>query len=473
MAGNNTNVYATSQPNQFSIADTVVKQDQLNLQRQEQRRREQMFEQQKKEKEQLKKEKLRERILKVPKGYDTGSTSLNELQSRIIMQAVNRKGEIYEKLLLDKNIPDSERIKLELESQNLDMIPENLKLATNNFTKLIGDYQKGVQEDSFFRNMDFEKMAMNGFENYIGTIDENGFPLVGFKDIDDDGKIDLMPWNNLKDGIGVWDFLPKLNYDKMIGEMTKGLGTVKTKDRNGYDIITEKGIPLDLAKVSAKSMMYDPDGGLTNFAKSRLTELGYNYNNASSDVIKEIERDVTERILNSKDRESLRERDTTSEQGALNRAQRERHYQDNKNKETTGIGEAVEPTEGTWKSFYNTIPDGVKSVPISNSKTKFNSLKSKDKTYSNVTIDNYSYDKNGEILISGSYPEKQTVVGEDGFTNTTSVENKRVRMKGNKEIESRLAKMEGVTIEELRQRANFTQQNMSNDLPDIDGLPNL
>lgn len=485
MAGNHSNAYASTQPNRFSIADTIVQQEQLGIQHKEQKRREQEFEEQRKEKQLQRDEKLRERILKVPQNYDTGSGSLNELQGRIIMQAVNRKGEIYN-LLRTGNLKDEDRVRLEIENANLDNLPSNLKVATQNFTKLIGDYKKGVDEGSFFRNTSFESKVLNGFDNYLGTVDENGFPLIGFKDIDGDGQIDMMSWDNLKDGIGVWEFQPKLNYDKMISDMSKGLGTVKTKDREGYDIITKKGIPLDIAQVSAKSMMYGPEGNLTDFAKSRLTELGHNYRTADENIIKSIERDVTERILNSKDSEDLRERDTTSEQGALNRAQRERLFKAGKEeKEKVSIGESVEPTKATWGNHYKTIAKDARSVPVTG-KVTLEAISVKDKgdfkTYSNVTLNDFTYNKDGNMIISGSYPIGKTTKSLDPDNimpddKTSITENKKMKTVVSKETESRIAKMLNSTTEELKQRANYTKQNMSNELPELDtklnDLPDL
>lgn len=483
MAGNHTNVYAPSQASGFSLSDTIGQQERLNLARKDQQMREQQLEEHRRDKQLARDEKLRERLLKSVEAYDTGSGSLNELQGRIVMKAINRKGEIYNKLR-SGNISDSERIKLEMENLNLDNLGTNLKVATQNFTKMNQDYMEGVKNGSLFRNLDFEKKVLNGFENYLGGIDDNGFPMIGFKDLDGDGKIDLMPWDNLKDSIGVWEFQPKLDYDEMISKMSKGLGTVKTKDREGYDIITEKGIPLDVAKTSAQSLMYDSDGALTNFAKSRLTELGYDYKNPSEDVLKGIERDVSERIFNSKDRESFRERDSTAEQGDKNRAQRERHHQDSKTTETTGIGEAVTPTENTWGSHYNEIAKDVKSVPV-DGKVKLDAISRKiekeitkknsegkdvktktteDKTYSNVTVNNYTYNKEGNMIISGTYPEgkiTKTLGDWESNEKVSSTENKKINITVSKETESRIAKMLNTTTEELKQRANFTKQNMS------------
>ncbi len=477
MAGNHTSVYAPSQASGFSLADTIGQQERLNLARKDQQMREQQLEEHRRDKQIARDEQLRERLLKSIENYDTGSGSLNELQGRIVMQAMNRKGEIYNKLR-SGNISDSERIKLEMENLNLDKLGTNLKVATQNFTKMNQDYMEGVKNGTLFRNLDFEKKVLNGFENYLGGIDENGFPMIGFKDLDGDGKIDLMPWDNLKDSIGVWEFQPKLDYDEMISKMSKGLGTVKTKDREGYDIITEKGIPLDVAKTSAQSLMYDSDGALTNFAKSRLTELGYDYKNPSEDALKGIERDVSERIFNSKDRESLRERDSTAEQGDKNRAQRERHHQDSKIKETTGLGEAVTPTENTWGNHYSKIADGAKSVPV-DGKVKLEAIDlktgDKTKTLSNVTIDNYTYSDDGRMMVTGSYSEGKAASSSfiDGVEiKNTSTENKKMKTIVSKETESRIAKMLNTTTEELKQRANFTKQNMStNELPDFNDLP--
>lgn len=463
MAGNHTSVYAPSQASGFNIAETIGQQERLSLARKDQQMREQQLEEHRRDKQLARDEKLRERLMKTIQNYDTGSASLNELQGRMIMQAVNRKGEIYNQLRKG-NLSDSERIKLEMENMNLDNLPSNLKVATQNFTKMNQDYMEGVKSGSLFRNLDFEKKVLNGFENYLGGIDENGFPLVGFKDIDGDGKMDLMPWDNLKDGIGVWEFQPKMDYDKMITEMSKGLGTVKTKDREGYDIITEKGIPLDVAQSSAQSMMYDSNGYLTNFAKSRLTELGYDHRNPKEETLKGIERDVAERILNSKDRESLRERDTTSEQGALNRSQRERHHQDNKTKETKintisyvdNISGATYPFKDTDTFSFN--------KPFDLNDTKLGKLH-KNGYLSSITIEDDKITLHGEEVKSQSKRTIDTGKGEEtisennwgpiSITSKTSVQNILGDILGTNSYEESIKK-----IKEIKNN-NSPNQNMS------------
>src|SRR5690606_5287680 len=107
---------------------------------------------------------------------------------------------------------DDERVKLEIEAHNLNNLPENLKIATDNFSNIIKDYRKGVDDGSYFRNPDFEKKVLSGFNNYVGGLD-NGLPTVGFIDRDGDGVMDVMSYDNLQSGIGVWDFQKQFDLD--------------------------------------------------------------------------------------------------------------------------------------------------------------------------------------------------------------------------------------------------------------------
>ncbi|KUF38972.1 hypothetical protein AS361_03755 [Myroides marinus] len=483
MAGNSSSVYATSRPSGFNIADTIVQQEQINMARQDQKRREQQLEEQRKEKLFERDEKLRERLLTVPQNYDTGSGSLNELQGRIIMQAVNRKGEIYN-LLRNGKINDQERIKLEIENKNLDNLPANLKVATQNFTKIIDDYKKGTSEGSFFKNIDFEQKVLNGFDNYLGSVDENGFPLIGFKDVNGDGKMDLMPWDNLKEGVGVWNFQPKLSLDKMINESTKYLGTEEKKTVSGYIEKTTKGVPLDVAQQVAKGLIYDTDGKFKDVVYSYLRENDMNYISPTAEDVKKIEQYTVDRILNSKDKKDITEKNFSAENSAADRAQRERHFRASQVKEEkSGLGEAVEPTKATWGSHYKELAKDVRSIPITG-KVSLDAVsvkeQGKNKTYSNVTVDNYSYTKDGKMVISGSYPEGKTTkslnVGTNAWSDdkVTVAENKKMKTIVSKETESRIAKMLNTTTDELKQRANYTSKNMSNELPNYnDELPDF
>jgi len=137
MATNSNNVYGTAQPLQGSVSDFVRGQEQLNAQQREEQIRIAAIDEQRKAKDDAKRDKLKNDILgKIPKNYDTGSTSLNQFQAKIIAKGVDRLGDIYKELQNTSLSPDR-RIDLELEAQNLQQLPENLKVATDNFSSIM------------------------------------------------------------------------------------------------------------------------------------------------------------------------------------------------------------------------------------------------------------------------------------------------------------------------------------------------
>lgn len=465
--GNHTNAYATAQPNRFSLADTIAQQDQLNMHQQEQKRREQLLEEQRRDKLFERDEKLRERLLKIPQNYDTGSGSLNELQGRIIMQAINRKGEIYNQLRSGK-ISDSERVKLEIENQTLDNLPSNLKVATQNFTKLIGDYKKGVDDGSFFRNVDFESKVLNGFDNYLGSIDENGFPLIGFKDVNGDGKMDLMPWDNLKDGVGVWDFQKKISLDKLIDETAKGLGTEKTQTVNGFTKRTTKGIPVKLAQEAANSLIYDTDGNYKPVVYSYLRENGLNYTNPTPEDIKKIEVYTAQRILNSKDKEDITEVDNSAAIAAARLAyqkQQDAAAKAEKQKETKNSISYIDNNTGATYPFKNTDSFSF-NKPFDLNNTKLGKLH-KNGYLSSITIEDGKITLHGEEVKSQSKKTISTKKGEKeviskdnweplSVTNKSAVQNILGNVLGTSSYDESVKK-----IKEIK-KSNYTEQNMNN-----------
>ncbi|WP_430611508.1 hypothetical protein [Flavobacterium sp. JP2137] len=476
---NSNNVYGTERSGQPSISDWVNQQDHANYRVRQEKQQQEQLEQHRKDKLLARDEKLRERLLSnLPKNTDTGSGSLNEFQGKIIMQAVNRKGEIYN-ALRNGNISDSERVKLEIENSNLDNLSSNLTTATGNFTKLIDDYKKGIDGGGFFKNPDFEKKVLSGFESYLGGLDENGFPLVGFRDNDSDGKIDLMPWDNLQQGLGVWDFQPKLNYDKVVSDAAKAMGTVENQDVNGYTTTTTKGVPIKNAQAMANSLIYGSDGEVTPFAKSRLRELGYDYTKPPEDAIKAIEKDITERIVMSKDQSSKKD---VNHSASISRERlnfdKSKDARDSaeKSKDKASTGEAVDPSVNTWgKTNIEKIGNNSKSVPVSG-KVKIPAISTKDSTITDATIDNYTYSKDGKLMVDVSYLDgKKTsnVFGDDGEMKTVVTDKAKKVITVSKETESRIAAQLGISVSEMKERAGFKQNSKTDNLPNLNDLPDL
>lgn len=279
--------YQQLRPLEGDITNDIINQEQLDFNRRGEKREIDAIAEEKKNKEQLKKDKLREDMLgKIPKNYDTGSSSLNEFQARFINDGANRLGEIAELLSSDKT-SDTDKIKLKIEAQNIQNLPSNLKVATDNFSSLINDYQKGKAEGSYFDNPDFEKLVMGGFENYVGHLD-NGLPTVGFIDRNKDGVVDVkdvVTYDNLSKGIGNWQFQPKVDLDKIAVSAAGGLKAFDNTQVNGYKTTQNKAVPEQEIKSKANAILFNQDGSITPSMKSELRKRGLQDNEQSRKLV--------------------------------------------------------------------------------------------------------------------------------------------------------------------------------------------
>lgn len=273
---NASNAYATINPIKTNIGDVVQGIEQMDFAYREEQRKIDALNKAKQEKEQAKKDKLREKMMgQIPQNYDTGSSSLNEFQAKIIQQGVNRLGEIY-KQLNNPSLSEDERIKLEIEAQNIDNLPDNLKVATDNFTKIIKDYKEGVNSRSYFQNPEFEKLVLNGFENYVGTL-ENGLPAVGFVDRNNDGTInnlDVVPYDQLQQGIGNWSFQKQFDLDAMAIDAAKKIGYEDITTDKNFKSVQEKKAKISSVESVATNLLQNPDGSPTEVALSQMKKMG-------------------------------------------------------------------------------------------------------------------------------------------------------------------------------------------------------
>lgn len=294
------NAYATINPIKTNIGDVVQGIEQMDFAYREEQRKIDALNKARQEKEQAKKDKLREKMMgQIPQNYDTGSSSLNEFQAKIIQQGVNRLGEIY-KQLNDPSLNEDERIKLEIEAQNIDNLPDNLKVATDNFTKIIQDYKNGVNSRSYFQNPEFEKLVLNGFENYVGTL-ENGLPAVGFVDRNNDGTInnlDVVPYDQLQQGIGNWSFQKQFDLDAMAIDAAKKVGYEDITTDKNFKSVQEKKAKISSVESVATNLLQNPDGSPTEVALSQMKKMGIA---PSDESLKQVKDYFMQRVLANTD----------------------------------------------------------------------------------------------------------------------------------------------------------------------------
>jgi hypothetical protein len=313
---NASNAYATINPVRTNIGDTIQGIEKMDFAYRDEQRQIDAIEQARKEKEQAKKDKLREKMMgQIPKNYDTGSSSLNEFQAKIIQQGVNRLGEIY-KELNNPNLNEDDRIKLEIEAQNIDDLPNNLKISTDNFSKQINDYKTGVANGSIFRNPDFEKKVLNGFENYVGTL-QNGLPAVGFVDRNEDGTVnnlDVLPYDKLQQGIGNWSFQKQFDLDAMAIDAAKKVGYDDITTDNNFKSVQEKKAKISSVESVATNLLQNPDGTPTDVALSQMKKMGIEPNEQS---LKQVKDYFMQRVLANTDYTKIEDVDYNAQTGRM------------------------------------------------------------------------------------------------------------------------------------------------------------
>lgn len=288
---NSNNVYGTAQPLQGNVSDWMLNQEQMDFAKRREDREIAAIDEARKAREQAKKDKLRQRFLDmIPNNYDTGSTSLNQFQAKIINKGVNRLGEIS-KELDNKNLDENKLIDLEIEAQNISRLPENLKVATDNFTAKIEDYRKGIADNVYFRDPDFENKVLSGFENYIGGLDENGFPVVAFADRNADGKIDnldVIPYEGLMSGDTPWKFQKQFDLDALAKKTAEKIGYNEVQTDSRFENHLIKNPSLNALNSITDSLLVNPDGSPTEVALSELRKRGLQSNEAGINEIKNI-----------------------------------------------------------------------------------------------------------------------------------------------------------------------------------------
>jgi hypothetical protein len=456
------NAYATVSPLKKDISDWVINQEELDFANREEQRKIDALNKSRQDKEQAKKDKLREKMMgQIPQNYDTGSSSLNEFQAKIIQQGVNRLGEIY-KQLNNPSLSEDERIKLEIEAQNIDNLPDNLKVATDNFTKTIQDYKTKKANGEYFANPEFEKLVLNGFENYVGVLD-NGLPAVGFIDRNEDGTInnlDALPYDQLQQGIGNWGFQKQFDLDGMALDAAKKIGYEDITTDNNFKSVQEKKAKISSVEAVATNLLQNPDGSPTDVALSQMKKMGIA---PSDESLKQVKDYFMQRVLANTDYTKKENMDYSGQTGRM-----AENRQGKKEDEKPSIGNPVVPSKNTWGNQYERISaTEAFSVPIVG-KVQLPAISIKTGTkggkpiYENVTdatLENYTYNKDGKLVIDVSYGiDKTTTVSErdEGKQTTVSKEKRKKQIIASPETEARIASQLGISVQQLKEAAGYS-----------------
>ncbi|MBC7845582.1 MAG: hypothetical protein H7Y10_03725 [Flavobacterium sp.] len=211
------------------------------------------------DKEAQRKQELWDKHVKPLSNYDTGSKTLNEAQGRLIIEAQKQ----YVPLMSTLNNPkatDEEKLQATLKLQNINKLPENLLSMTKTLTDRDLAIRKGVKDGSLFANPDYEKNYQEGYQNKLLALDDNGMPMVAFKDLNGDGKNDLETYDQIQNVVPKYDIQQRFDRDKELLDASAKLQPVVNGTDNGVVTRTVTAVDPTLLKAYVANQLFEADG---------------------------------------------------------------------------------------------------------------------------------------------------------------------------------------------------------------------
>lgn len=466
--GNYTNAYATVKPVDNKMVNFANEQEQLN--------RAHTIEQKGIKEEQEKKEQARIEKFANYKSkltpYDSGSATLNTSIANALAEAQDKLLEQY-KIANDPKRTDVERMQAQANIEDLSNYPDYLKNVTDRFTEINKVYVDKKNKGEWFQNDEWENLFKDGFKGMTVKMNEQFRPDTVFFDLDGDGKPDNIKdvikfdqiTNMIPDSIG----MPKVDIETLAYKIGKDLGKTTTNSINGYNETKTTEVTFDTAFKAVESLVTDEN------IRSYLRLKNEDY---KQEITPELRQKIKENLarieLSNTDYSRETKYNYADENADLSRAQSQRNADRNyglnrekldfakskakKDDKTPKISGSSTPTVNTWGSdFMKKIDTNTaKAVNISGGGVKINAIPytigDKHGTLSNVTVENYVYDRNGNLILDVSYNEVPK--GKEG-----PAQNKKTRITASKETELRLANGLGISVEELRAKSkNDTRQ---------------
>ncbi|MDR2223569.1 MAG: hypothetical protein LBE34_12695 [Flavobacteriaceae bacterium] len=471
MAGNHTNAYASAEPNRFSLADTIAQQDQLNFQREEQRRRNEQFEYQKK------KELKEERRKNAKEFWDnakqvelTGVTPIDQLLFGIVDQAMNKHLELYNAVESGK----MSSYEAKPSQERLNMIPKRLKMSYQNLMSEVKSTTDAISKGEIVLTPEIEKSlkSISGGKGTIRLNDDGSFDFI--VDVDGDGNLDVISEQEFMNKSWMPDKIKRIDLNQMSNEIAKEVAIVEEEwSKGNTDYHTKFPKEGSIKELIAgrlsnndilKGALYA--GGIEefNFPTSESIDAlnDYLFNQVSNrvDTFNKSKVDRNHQLAVDKFKyEQGRDAKADAEKAAAAAAKKAEGTKNNLSEPTT-------PTEQGWgKNDFKRIQEGAKSVSISggvkipsfNAKT---SSTGKDKTIKDENIKDpivhkYTYSNDGRILMDVEFESSNIVKKKEVKTKERKV------VLGSKETEAYIAKNQNITVQELRERGGYAEQNMN------------
>ncbi len=345
-------------------------------------------------------------IYKDLKASPSGSKSYDEITGRALMQLESQYEDVF-KVLSDDNRTKEDEFNARIKLQKLHNSPEKLDAMAKALAQRNSEYIQNYNNDSIFPEPEYEKLFQNGYEGFEIKYDDDLNPIIAYRDLDGDGILDFETFDEITGAKpSKFQFQKKYNLEEM------AIAAAKGKDGAlGYDDITKgstylttqtKQIKEDAITRHAESVLVNGDGTASEVALSELRKRGLDVTKENVDKIKA---DFVQMI---KDRSDYLEKEN-HEASALTSLLNNRENNKRKDEEKApSIGEPVSPSQGNWGSIhkdidtekYNSVPVGNVVVPAIGE-------------VSDLHVTNYTYGKDGKLILDGYTQEVKTVTIEE------------------------------------------------------------
>lgn len=397
--------YRALKPLEGSVSDDMQQQEENGKQRRAEKRAIDSIEQAKLDKKDKEKQDLWNKYVKPLSNYDTGSTSLNEAQGRLILDAQKE----YVPLMATINNPkanDEEKLKATLKLQNINNLPDNLVAMTKNLTERDIAIRKGVADGSLFPDKAYETNFQTGYQNKLLALDESGMPLIAFKNAD--GTTDFETYDKIQNVVPKYDIQKRFDRDKEVLDASTKLQPEINQSDDGVTRTKITAINPALLKEYVNNQLYEADGVTpTAKLKSFAREAGitdYSDQKSLKTISDAFENDIKLRVKGGV--EKTRNYSALDQQKENRQAAKDARAEKKESEKT-----AVEKTTTTFDSsmrkddFTNNVlqKDAVKSnmIGLKGENLKFKNLGGKNSGLNDGFVNGFALSNKDQIVVTG------------------------------------------------------------------------
>lgn len=397
--------YRALKPLEGDISQDIQQQEENGFRRRAMDQADQRTQNEKADNEAKRKQELWDKHVKPLSNYDTGSSSLNEAQGRLILEAQKE----YVPLMSVINNPkssDEEKLKATLKLQNINSLPDNLATMTKSLTERDLAIKKGVAEGTLFPDKAYDTNFQTGYKNKLLALDENGLPMIAFNN--PDGTQDFETYDKIQNVVPKYDIQRRFDRDKELLEASTKLQPEVNQIDNGVNRIKTTAINPALLKEYVNNQLYEADGvtptpklksfakeaGITDFTDAKALK---SISDAFENDIKLRVKGGTEVTKNFNDLDVIKENRQAAKDA---RAEKKEEAKTAVQKSTTTFDSSMRKDDFTGKILRE---DSVKPnmIAINGENLKFKNLGGKISGLNDGFVTGFALDKNGNIVVTG------------------------------------------------------------------------